>query len=249
MKIKLSAIRFPKIIEVTDQKIDISAMTDLQKEFYTDLFREVVSVYESKNRPRVIVGLVGPTGSGKSVIAALFKELSKQIPLPFNFETIGIDAFHFANDYLRAQKSESGTLKDNKGRFDTYDVVKLSKALESFSAGQKVSFPVYSRKTHDPVENGITINQDRVLLFVEGLWLLYDRHGWERIGSYLDFSIFIEADADAVREKVIKRHAKGGRSFEDALRYYDAVDAKNFNFVMQTKSSANKIISAYYKIQ
>lgn len=243
-----SNILFPKSISVTDQEIDISSLTEEQKKFYVDLFKEVVLLYQAKQKPRTVVGVAGPAGSGKSAMMAIFHTLAKQVSLPFRFETIGIDAFHFTNEYLLANMSNGEPLKKHKGRYNTYDVDKLSRTLKQFSLGGEVSFPVYSRKTHDPVENAVTLGDGiPALLIVEGLWVLYDKGGWEEVGDFLDYSYFITVDEKRVRQGVLDRHVRGGRSPDDAAQYYEENEAKNFTLVEQTKNRANKIIPSYYE--
>lgn len=238
-------ITFPPILNVTEQEIDISAITDKQKQFYVDLFKELVELYQSKQKPRMIVGMVGPAGAGKSVIATIFQEIAKQVFLPFRFETVGIDAFHYTNDFLVVNTSEGKALKNHKGRFDTYDVEKLVTMLTRFFKGEKVTLPKYSRKIHNPVDNAVTIQEQNALLLVEGLWLLYDQSGWDKVGELLDFSIFVEAGKEKVKQGVIGRHIAGGRTSDDALGYYEANEAINFDLIMKTKSKADKIIPAY----
>lgn len=243
-------VSLPKTINVTEQDIDISSLTDSQKEFYVDLFKEIVRLYQSKKKPRVIVGIAGPAGAGKSVIAAIFDEIAKQRPLPFKIETIGIDAFHYSNDFLLVNTIDDEPLKNHKGRFDTYDVAKLAEALKRFSLGYGVSLPTYSRKTHDPIDDAINIKKgEATLLIVEGLWLLYDKNDWEKVGKLLDYSIFVEADKEKVREGVLARHVRGGRTPEDASSYYEKNEAKNFDIIMKTKIRASKIIPSYYNLE
>lgn len=113
-----------------------------------------------------------------------------------------------------------------------------------------MSLPVYSRKIHDPIENAVVIKkQEPTLLLVEGLWVLYERSGWNKVGELLDFSIFVDAENERVRQGVLERHIRGGRTSEDAEQYYEENEAKNFNLVMLTKSRANKIIPSYYKLK
>lgn len=243
-------ISLPKKVNVTEQEIDISSLSDVQKGFYVDLFKEIVRLYQSKKKLRIIVGVAGPAGSGKSVIVALFCEIAKQLSLPFRFETIGIDAFHYANEFLLTNYSDGKPLKDHKGRFDTYDVEKLTESLRRFSSGDAVSFPKYSRKSHNPIENAIIIEKEEpVLLIIEGLWVLYDKDGWEKIGELLDFSIFVETNKETVRHGVLERHVRGGRTTEEAAKYYEANEAKNFDLIMKTKNRADKIIQTYNNLQ
>jgi pantothenate kinase len=241
-------ITFPASLLVTAQPIDLSALSLRQKDFYLNLFSEIVEVYKAKKKKRAVIGIAGPTGAGKSVVAVLCKEFARQAGLPFVLESVTIDAYHFPNQYLLSHFSNGAPLKQVKGRFDTYDAGALAGDLRAFSAGKTVSFPTYSRELHNPVRDGIVVEARDALLLVEGLWLLFDKAGWEAIGPLLDYAIFIEGDAARAREAVLQRHRAGGRSLEDAARYYELVDARNSELVMTTQHKANKVIPAYYSI-
>ena len=241
-------IQFPASLLVTEQPVDISGFSQRQKEFYLNLFWETVGLYNAKNKPRMVIGIAGPTGAGKSVVSVLFREMAKQAGLAFAFEAITIDAYHYYNSFLNTHFFDGEPLKKVKGRFDTYDVQKLASDIQGFGSGQRVAFPIYSRKLHDPVENGVVIETRNALLIVEGLWLLYDKGDWETIGPLLDFSIFVDSDQDRTREPVIKRHMTGGRTREDALRHYESVDGKNAELVLTTRHRASKVIPPYYSI-
>jgi putative kinase len=242
----LSGLVFPASLVVTDQVIDTAALRPEQQRAFVGLFRRAIDLYTAARAPRYVLGLAGPTGSGKSVIAALFDHFAAQLALPFRFASVGIDGYHFPNAYLLSHTIDGVVMKSFKGRHDTYDVAKLADALTAFREGRTVSFPVYSRALHDPVEDKIAVADGNVLLLLEGLWLLHDSPEWSRIGSLLHHSIFIEAQRDETRPFVIKRHAQGGRSIDNASAYYDTVDASNFDLVMRTKARADEIVPSYY---
>ena len=234
---------------VTEQTIDVSNFSDRQRTFYVNLFLETVEIYNHADKPRVVVGIAGPTGAGKSVLGVLFKEFAKQAHLPFAFEVITIDAYHFPNSYLLSHFSDGVPLKQVKGRFDTYDARALAKDLKSFAANESVGFPAYSRKLHDPVPNSIVVTGPATLLLVEGLWLLSDHGDWGQIRPLLDFCYFIDSDKERTRNAVIKRHMTGGRTLEDAARHYEQVDGRNSELTLQTRHKADKIIPPYYLIK
>jgi pantothenate kinase len=183
------------------------------------------------------------------VVAVLLKDLAKQAGLPFALESITIDAYHYPNSYLFSHFSDGEPLKKGKGRFDTYDAEGLARDIGAFASGERVSFPTYSRKLHDPVKDGVVVEAEKALLIVEGLWLLYDKAGWDAVGSLLDYAIFIEADRERVRESVLKRHMRGGRTLEEASKHYELVDARNSGLVLTTRHRANRVIPPYYLIQ
>lgn len=240
---------FPASLMVTEQTIDISGFTPGQKAFYLDLFWATVRIYQNTQKGRVVIGVAGPTGAGKSVVAVLFKELARQAALPFAFESVTIDAYHYPNRYLLSHFAGGVPLKQVKGRFDTYDVAALLADLRAFAAGENVALPAYSRKLHDPVPASVLIQQPATLLLVEGLWLLFDRAGWEPIRSQMDFCYFIDSDKECTRPAVIQRHMTGGRSAEDAARHYEEVDGRNSDLTLQTRSRADKVIPPYYLIR
>jgi pantothenate kinase len=242
-------IHFPATLEVTEQRVDLSALTQRQREFYSNLFSEIVDIYEASNKSRVVVGIAGPTGAGKSVVAVLLQNMAKQAGLSFALESITIDAYHYPNSFLCSHFADGESLKTVKGRFDTYDAQGLARDLGAFALGERVLFPTYSRKRHDPVKDGIVVEAKNALLIVEGLWLLYDKAGWEAVGPLLDYALFIEADTGRVRDSVLKRHMTGGRTLEEAARHYELVDARNSELVLTTGHRANKVIRPYYLIQ
>ncbi len=244
-----SNIVIPDNVRVTDQEIDISILNKKQKDFYIQLFKDLIIKYEKSGKQRFIVGVAGPSGSGKSVAGIIFKEISKQMDIPFSFETVTIDAFHYSNKLLLEKTADTGeSLRKVKGRFDTYDLDKLAAALNSFSQGSTISFPVYSRVSHDTVENSIFVTEQKSLLLIEGLWLFRTQDSWAQILPLLDLKIFITANKEKSKTLTINRHIKGGKTEIEAINFYENVDELNFDLVMDTKSKADIIIPPYYEI-
>ena len=241
-------LKFPASLAVTEQQIDLSGLSERQKGFYLRLFAEMVDIYEARKKPRQLLGIAGPTGAGKSVLAVLLKELAKEADLPFLVEAITIDAYHYPNRFLLSHFSEGQPLKKFKGRFDTYNPAALAKDMRDFSCGKTVSFPAYSRKLHEPINGALLVEAEKVLLVIEGLWLLYEEAGWGNVRSLLDYCLFIEADPAKAKEPVLQRHIRGGKTPEEAERHYQAVDARNSDFVLGTKDKADKVIPAYYSL-
>jgi hypothetical protein len=246
--VAISELAFPRSLTVTEQTIDISGFTPRQKTFYLALFWETNAIYNAAKKSRVVIGIAGPTGAGKSVVTVLFKELARQAGLPFAFEAITIDAYHFPNNFLTSHFAEGVPLKQVKGRFDTYDVAALARDLKAFASGANVAFPAYSRKLHDPVPDSVLITAPATLLVVEGLWLLSDQGEWARVKPLLDFCYFIDSDQERTRQAVIQRHMTGGRTLESASKHYEEVDGRNSDLALQTRHKADKVIPPYYLV-
>lgn len=83
------------------------------------LLQRWIHLYETKKR-RVMVYLAACPGSGKSTLALFLEELFKSLNASCTFQTIGMDGFHFYNDYLKKHD-----LLNEKGSRNTFDVEKV----------------------------------------------------------------------------------------------------------------------------
>jgi pantothenate kinase len=231
---------FPKSIVVTEQEIDISMLSPKQVEYYEALAQSLRQRFEASGKGRQIFTLSGPGGTGKSVVATILHHLlAPSMP----FVHLGIDAFHKPNTILE----ETGLL-GVKGRHDTYDVVSLAEKLVAFKAGDTVSFPAYSRASHNPVPDVFTVDTPDCLLFLEGQWLLSEQARWAELKPLFDYNYFVRGPAEDIKNNVIKRHITGGRTREDATDFYQASDMKNAHAVLQDWSKADEEILYYKKI-
>lgn len=233
-------MNFPKEATVTDQRIDISFFSDTQKNFVRNITESIISNYTQSKAVRQIVGIAGPSGAGKSLLSVLVQTLAKDHYPNIPIYAVSIDAFHFHNNRLRAHHADGKTLMELKGRYDTYDIQALEDKLNRFAALEALSFPTYSRKLHEPVDDAIIIEEGPGILIIEGLWLLYDDHGWENIRQYLSHTYFLSSGKNSLREHTIKRHIAGGRSEREAAEQYEQNDLKNAELVLKTISIADE---------
>lgn len=235
-------MEFPKHVCVTDQRVDLSALTDKQKDFFIELKNSLTHRYIETGKGRQVFFLAGPGGTGKSVAAAilqlLFTEENK-----FQFVACGIDAFHFTNEYLREKN-----LLAFKGRFDTYDTEGLLSTLKSFDSGNNLTLPHYSRKEHNPVVDGPVVDNGNTLWLLEGGWLLYEKEPWKSIQRYSNFSMFVNTDSETIQKNVTNRHINGGRSAKEAELFYQNSDALNASLIVKNRSTTDLVIPYYNDI-
>jgi pantothenate kinase len=236
-------IIFPDSVVVTDQTVDCTQMSAAKKSFALDFTERIIADFKDSGKTRISFGIAGPSGSGKSFLSVLAHELGKQIDPSVDIVPISIDAYHFPNTYLESTHKDGVSLKDVKGRYDTYDVEALVTSLEAYRDGARVQFPEYSRRLHEPVSNVISVSDHPTILLVEGLWLLRKEGGWGNVRPLLDKVFYIEDIAEESRTRTLKRHIAGGRSEQDARRQYESSDAKNREIVMLTKSTADEFLT------
>lgn len=242
-------VKFPRTVTASERSTYVGNVTSKVEKHYLNFINELTSIYEKLGKKRVVVGICGPSGAGKSVFTAIVKNLADQMKLPYEIKIVNQDAFHHYNKYLLSHFYKGVPLKEYKGRYDTYDVAKFRRLLKLFRFGKMVSFPVYSRTIHEPIDNKIRITKPNALLLVEGIWLLYDKKPWTNFGKLFDYTFFITAEKSKVRDNVIRRHHKGGKSIADATAHFNRSDSVNFDLIMKTKSKANEILKPYYNIK
>ena len=183
---------------------------------------------------RTVVFLAAPPGTGKSTIALVLEMLAKEELGRDVFQAVGLDGFHYYNDYLKTHAilvdGKPVPLKAFKGTPETFDLIEFKKHLDNLTVMVNMPWPVYDRTIHNPRPKGTRIYADIVL--IEGNYLLLDEEYWQDFAKQCDYSIFIGADEADLRERLIARKARGGVSYEEALAHYERTDGPNVRRVL-----------------
>jgi pantothenate kinase len=186
---------------------------------------------------RAVVFLAGPPGCGKSTLAALWEELSRQrrgVPV----QALPLDGFHYPNAVLDARtvsrEGQEIRLRLLKGSPESYDRESLASRLRDLHVGRTPAWPVYDRTIHEPLPSGIAVAREGVLV-VEGNYLLLDEPGWRELATFKDLGIFLDCGAEDARRDILLRHQRGGRSPEDAARHYAFNDEPNRRRILAAK--------------
>lgn len=191
-----------------------------------------------------IVGLVGIPGSGKSTSGTVLSQnLVDQGSL-----LMPMDGYHYSMDQLRQFPDPNDAIY-RRGAPDTFDVESLRKALEQIKckSGESniiIKLPGFDHAKGDPEPDTYTFdrNQHR-LVILEGLYLLYDQGGWEKIAPYLDLTVFIDADIDGCMDRLkIRNQCIPGYTKEEIELRCDVVDRANAILVDQTRHRAHLLV-------
>ena len=231
-----------KKINIIDSKVDytIKYTKKTIKNSFTPLALEISRLFR-KNTGSTIIGISGPPGSGKSSISAVLQRMLAQEGL--DSVILPIDGFHFKNEMLKkttsAVKSGAGAAVNNsmtlyqiKGAKETYDTKHLLSCIKQLKNHKEFYWPVYSRKIHDPVPEGILISAEKTLYILEGNYLFLKAHLWREMAGYLDLKIFISSREGLVRKRIIKRKIKGGFSKKEASEHFRRSDSLNIDEVL-----------------
>ena len=188
------------------------------------LLHRLEKIRSASPYPRTIIFLSAPPGTGKSTLTTFWETLSRQDPTLPALQTLPMDGFHHYNRWL----DETG-LRPFKGAPETFDVEKLAQNLRQIREGEG-SWPQYDRQKHDPEEAAIQVTAPIVI--VEGNWLLLDDARWRALREFCDFSIFIKAPPDVLRQRLINRKIAGGLSAQEAQAFYLRTDGPNVDRVL-----------------
>ena len=233
----MSRVTFPLVIN----GFTISA--DYEQEDMETIFLPLLrklSEFQKEKKRRLLVFLAAPPAVGKSTLASVLAHLSRVDEQLCEIQDIGLDGFHYPQRYLDSHTMLNDgiriPLRDVKGCPETFDIKKLTEALRIIR-DQDITWPVYDRNLHDVFEDQIQISKD--ILLLEGNWLLLQEEGWKELKQFCDYSIFIQAEEDMLKQRLIERKIQGGLSRSEAIAFYERSDGRNVSRVLQHSMQAD----------
>lgn len=170
-----------------------------------------------------IIGIGGSVAVGKSTTARVLHQLLNRWPEAPHVDLITTDGFLFPNAVLEAEG-----MMERKGFPESYDVAALLAFLTDIKAGTaRVAAPVYSHLTYDIVPGETTIVDRPDILILEGLNVLQPRvlpkdgKAIPFVSDFFDFSIYLDANEDALRAWYIERFMRLKETrFRDPRSYF-----------------------------
>lgn len=186
---------------------------------------------------QMIVFVAAPPGAGKTTLTVFWERLAKDRQLG-DFQTLGLDGFHYRQDYLKRHSvmrdGKEVLLSDVKGCPESFDTVAFADKLAQIRNARKrgeVRWPLYDRTLHEPVADKIPVTGD--ILLIEGNYLMLDREPWCSLSKKADQKIYIEAEESILRERLIDRKMRGGYGRPEAEHWYETSDGVNVRCVLR----------------
>ena len=222
--------------QVAINGIEVSAHYTEQAVYaiFLPLLKELTNRQKQKGK-RLLTMMAAPPGAGKSTLAGFLEKLSHERPELGSVQAIGMDGFHRRQEYLLSHDAwrdgKRIPMVEIKGAPVTFDLERLTDRVKKIAAGETCGWPVYNRMLHNPVENALQVNSDIVLL--EGNYLTLDENGWRDLSSFADYTIFLSADEDMLRTRLIERKNKTGVDEKAAVRFVDFSDMPNVRLCLE----------------
>jgi uridine kinase len=179
---------------------------------------------------RMILGIAGGTGSGKTLVAKSIEEaLGQQILV------LGLDSYYLDRSSLPFAERA----KINYDHPDAFDCDLLISHLDALSRGEAIEMPVYDYAQHIRSRETIRI-QPQPIIVVEGILVL----AIPQIRAKLGVRIFVDTDADV---RFIRRLSRDlmerGRDAQSVIdQYMGVVRLMHLEFVEPSKRYADIIV-------
>lgn len=207
--------------------------------------------WTATRKRRVLIGITGGAGSGKTVLSSLLCQTLNALANPDAAIAVSTDAYHFPNAYLDAHVHTTDgipqPLRQMKGLPPTYDTNALVADLRRLRSAddESISLPIYDREHHDPVRGAFWVRPTHRIILVEGLHLLRPEAEWRAIRECLDLSILLDVPLDTCRRRVTTRKMAAGRTPDDVQAHFERVDRPTLDAVRDPahRTQADLIIS------
>lgn len=190
---------------------------------------------ESKSKTRVVIGITGKPGAGKSTVTSKLKET-----IPGERTVIlSQDGYHLSNLQL-----ESLGRSNFKGAPDTFDSEGFSKILLRVKSELKnnIYFPVFHREIEESISAEGLITEKTNVVLVEGNYLLFETHGWGEVAKHLDEIWYLQVDDDLRLSRLVARHIEFGKNPQVAVAWAHGSDEANARLIEKVRDKANAFL-------
>jgi len=194
---------------------------------------------------RVVAGLAGIPGGGKSTFAEVLRHLATRLVPEDGLTVMPLDGWHWSNltherKRIRDADGRMVPLKESKGCPESFNAPVYAHHLRRLREPTfELAIPLYDRERHEPVPDAMTITRDARVILAEGNYLLAQMPPWDEVFEAIAPRFYLACDPELARQRVIARHQRGGRSEQEAVARFRRNDAHNTQIVLGTAAHAD----------
>ena len=210
--------------EIRDVFLPLSRLINMYVTEIQSLHR-VTSDFLSSAGKKVpyIIGVSGSVAVGKSTVSRVLQALLSRWENHPKVALVTTDGFLYSTRELEARG-----LMSRKGFPESYRVDALLSFLAQLKSGAStVTAPVYSHQFYDIIPDEVLTISDPDIVIIEGLNILQTSVPTSLVqpnlfvSDFLDFSIFVDADIDAIRDWYVERVLYFAKTlFKDPDNYF-----------------------------
>jgi pantothenate kinase len=197
-----------------------------------DALADIARTLAAAQPGRVLIGLAGPPGVGKSTLSeTIAKRLGSAAALA------PLDGFHLSTGVV-----PSTDMLDRRGAIDTFDGWGYLALLERLlhHSDRDIYLPSYSRELDEPIAAALVIPANARIVITEGNYLLVEEPPWGFITQLLTESWYLDAPDDDRLRRLTARHARYGKTPAEAEAWATTTDHQNAKLIAASRHRATR---------
>ena len=192
------------------------------------------------DRRRVVLGIAGAPGAGKSTLAdALVAAVAARKGTGW-VAHVPMDGFHLADvqlDRLGRALSQGGAGHVRRRRLRRTCCGRVVAEPDSW-----VYAPGFDRTLEQPLAAAVVVPPSARLVVTEGNYLLLPEARWERARDQLAEVWFVSGDDDVRRSRLVERHVTFGKEPAEAAAWVEQSDEANAVLVAAAADRADRVV-------
>lgn len=181
---------------------------------------------------RLLVGVAGPPGAGKSTLAdRLHETLTER---GHRSAVLPMDGFHLDNAILE----ERGDLA-RKGAPHTFDIRGLGDLLRAVKAGGEVFTPVFDRDRELAIAAARCIAAEDRIVIAEGNYLLLQQGRWASLADLFDLTVMVAPPISELERRLVARWTHYGLTPAQIEAKVEGNDLPNGRLVIERSAAAD----------
>lgn len=188
---------------------------------------------------RVIVGIAGMPGAGKSTLAEeLVGALAGGEWRDSRVAYLPMDGFHLADAEL-----ERLGLADRKGAPETFDAGGYAALLARVASGETVWAPGFERTLEQPIAQSLPVTANTRIVITEGNYLLLPDPVWRRVRQHLTEAWYVQVNDETRLRRLTWRHVEFGKTPKAAREWVLRSDEANAALIGPSAAAADLVVS------